>query len=98
MKTNALFSRLTSLENWMRRHRGGAVVALVAASLAVGAISCGTFDGTVLAPPQIPGATFVGSASCEQCHQEIFRKFKTSDHARLMVKGDNALDIGCESC
>jgi predicted CXXCH cytochrome family protein len=97
MKTT-LSSRLTGIGIWMRNHRGRAIVALVAAAIAVAAISCGTFNGTVLAPPQIPNATFVGSKSCEQCHQDIFKKFKTSDHARLMVRGDNAQDIGCESC
>jgi predicted CXXCH cytochrome family protein len=74
------------------------IATFVAASLAIAAISCGTFSGTMLAPPQIPGATFAGSKSCEQCHEEITKKFKTADHARLMAKGDNAQDIGCESC
>jgi len=89
---------VTSLKTWARNHRGRALAVMVAASLAVVAISCGTFSGTLLAPPQIPGATFAGSKSCEQCHQEIFKKFKTADHARLMSKGDNAKDVGCESC
>jgi predicted CXXCH cytochrome family protein len=83
----------------MRNHRRPYVVAvLFAAAVASVAISCGTFTGTELAPPQIPGATFVGSESCEQCHQDITKHFKTADHARLMAKGTNALNMGCESC
>jgi predicted CXXCH cytochrome family protein len=98
MNTRPFISRLTGLGNWLRAHRGRAIVAFAAASLAVVAISCGTFTGTLIAPPQIPGATYVGSKSCEQCHQKEFSKFKTSDHARLMARGPNAQDVGCESC
>ena len=39
-------------------------VILGAAALAVIVISCATVTRTVVAPPQIPGATFVGSATC----------------------------------
>ena len=35
---------------------------------------------------------------CETCHEEITRDFKTSDHARLQAKGENAPDLGCEGC
>jgi predicted CXXCH cytochrome family protein len=83
---------------WLRTHRAHVAVLLGTAALAGVVVSCGTFTGTLLAPPQIPGATFVGSKNCEQCHQEIFSKFKTADHARLMAKGENATDVGCESC
>jgi predicted CXXCH cytochrome family protein len=94
-KTRAWLASLGK-KTWTWRRWGVAV--LVAASLAVAVISCGTFTGTVVEPPQIAGATFVGSQNCEQCHQEIYRKFKTSDHARLQAKGKNAENIGCESC
>jgi predicted CXXCH cytochrome family protein len=61
-------------------------------------ISCSTVSNTLLAPPSIPGAEFVGSEECEMCHEEITRDFKTSDHARLQAGGDNAPDLGCEGC
>ena len=51
-----------------------------------------------MAPPSIPGATFVGSKACADCHEEIVRDFRTADHARLMAKGKNAENAGCESC
>jgi len=49
--------------------------------------------------PMVPGAEYVGSKDCEQCHEKIYRDFVgTADHARLMTPGPNALDVGCESC
>ena len=62
------------------------------------AISCGTLTRTVVAPPTIPGATFVGSAACADCHDEIVKQFQTATHANLMAKGVNASEVGCESC
>lgn len=61
-------------------------------------ISCTTGSQTIVAPPGIPGATFVGSDSCATCHDKVSRDFKTADHAKLQAKGSNAKDIGCESC
>ena len=62
------------------------------------AISCGTLSHQAVVLPDVPGAKYVGSADCEQCHDEIYRSFKTADHARLIAKGKNGLDAGCESC
>ena len=63
-------------------------------------ISCATTERKrrAFAPPQIPGADFVGSASCAECHAEIVRDFKTATHARLKAEGPNAKNVGCESC
>ena len=72
-------------------------ISLGCASFAAAMISCST-TRTILAPPAIPGATFVGSKACADCHEPITRDFKTSDHARLMAKGKNAENVGCESC
>lgn len=44
------------------------------------------------------GATFAGSESCTQCHEAITRHFPTAAHARLIARGPNAVDVGCESC
>jgi len=72
----------------------------VVAGVVIGltAISCGTVTRTVMAPPSIPGATFVGSAACADCHDKLCRDFKFATHARLEAKGPKALDVGCESC
>jgi predicted CXXCH cytochrome family protein len=71
-----------------------------AAALTVVLLSCSSLDSnrTILAPPSIPGAEFVGSDACDACHNEITRDFKTAIHARLQAKGQNAQEMGCESC
>ncbi len=78
--------------------KGRIVILASSSALSLIVISCVTINRVVFAPPEIPGATFVGSASCKECHAEIVRDFKTADHARLQAKGDNATDMGCESC
>ncbi len=67
-------------------------------ALAVILLSCSTTTRTVLAPPSIPGAEFVGSEKCADCHEEITRDFASATHARLKAPGDNAKNVGCESC
>jgi predicted CXXCH cytochrome family protein len=66
--------------------------------LALAAISCMTVNRSVVLLPQVPGANYIGSAECEMCHDEIYRDFKTADHARLIAAGKNGLEAGCESC
>ncbi len=61
-------------------------------------ISCGTVNRTVVVLPNVPGAKYIGSKECEQCHDEICRGFVTADHSRLVAPGPNALGAGCESC
>ncbi len=73
-------------------------IVLGALLAAVFAISCATLDRVIVAPPQIPGATFVGSEACATCHEEIVKDFKTADHAKHQAKGKNAEGAGCESC
>ena len=68
------------------------------AALTLVLISCGTLSQPIMAPPSIPGATFIGSKACAECHEEIVRDFKTADHSRLQAKGENAKNAGCESC
>lgn len=69
-------------------------------ALTVILLSCSSFqtNRSILAPPAIPGAEFVGSEACETCHEPITRNFRTATHARLKAQGDNAKNIGCESC
>lgn len=86
----------------MRWVRGGSKKLLWlgagSAVLAIILLSCSTTTRTVLAPPSIPGAQFVGSSECATCHEEITRDFSTATHARLKAPGDNAKNMGCESC
>jgi predicted CXXCH cytochrome family protein len=71
---------------------------LLGAALTAIVISCGTLTRTVMAPPAIPGATFIGNVGCAECHDELVRDFRTASHARLMARGPNATPAGCESC
>ncbi|MEO6001922.1 MAG: cytochrome c3 family protein [Opitutus sp.] len=61
-------------------------------------ISCVMVNRTVIMPPHVPGATFVGSKECVQCHESITSSFHDATHAKLLAPGDNAKNIGCESC
>ena len=86
----------------MNLHRTlAAVVALVVgAGAALFLISCSSMaNRSIVAPLEIPGAHFVGSQVCFQCHTQITRAFPASPHAHLVV--ENATlpgGTGCESC
>ena len=58
---------------------GGIGLAVLAclAGLLLGA--CSTVDRTVMAPPEIEGATFVGNKACVDCHGSIARLFPASN-------------------
>ncbi len=70
---------------------GGAI------ALALIMLSCSTTTRTIMAPPSIPGAEFVGSSECATCHEAITRDFDTATHAALKAEG-NGTNMGCESC
>jgi predicted CXXCH cytochrome family protein len=61
-------------------------------------ISCRTMNRDIVMLPDVPGAKYIGSKECEQCHESIYKSFQTADHARLITDGPNALNAGCESC
>lgn len=79
---------------WIR----GLVVLTLGSAFALVAISCRTANRSVVLLPDYPGAKYIGSKECEQCHEEIYQTFQTADHARLLAPGPNALHAGCESC
>ena len=88
---------LSRLPATARRGRGLALIA-AAGVLVLSVISCRTVNRSVVQLPDVPGAKYIGSKECEQCHEELYRGFQTADHARLIADGPNALDAGCESC
>jgi len=62
-------------------------------------ISCSTLERTLVAPPEIEGATFVGNKGCVDCHANYTRIFPASPHARIHVEtAKMAGSSGCESC
>ncbi|MBI4659084.1 MAG: hypothetical protein HY735_09590 [Verrucomicrobia bacterium] len=94
MKSFSSFS--PRLPRWLSPRRLALFSSVI--GLAVIAISCATANRLIVAPPQIPGATYLGSAECETCHERITKEFITADHARLKAPGKSALEAGCESC
>lgn len=61
-------------------------------------ISCVMVDRTVVAPPQIAGATFVGTKECSQCHEDETNHFGTATHAKLAFADPKVGNTGCEAC
>jgi predicted CXXCH cytochrome family protein len=61
-------------------------------------VACVSVNRTLYAPPQVPGANFVGSQECAMCHEDITRHFDSATHARMTAAGPNAQNVGCESC
>lgn len=98
MKTRTNLPQMRNLKAWIRSHRIALLVCSVAVLAGAVAISCAPFTRTVVAPPQIEGATFAGSKSCEQCHAEITKGFAIATHVRLKAEGPHAVNVGCESC
>src|SRR5258706_13138 len=61
--------------------------------------SCSSVSRTIVAPPEIPGASYVGNKACYECHTNITRVFPASAHGRLHFEGAQlAGQTGCESC
>lgn len=61
-------------------------------------ISCVAVNRTLVAPPSIPGATFVGNKACAECHEETTSHFGGSSHARLAIADAKVGETGCEAC
>ena len=76
-----------------------AIIGGAAAGAALIVNSCSTVPQTVFAPPEIPGAHYVGNKACLDCHANYVRAFPTSPHARVHFDGAPMVDqSGCESC
>lgn len=62
-------------------------------------ISCETVNRTVVAPGAgTPGATYIGSKECAQCHSDQTGHFAGSTHARLRIADAKVGDTSCEIC
>jgi predicted CXXCH cytochrome family protein len=94
MKNFKLLQRFKHSAAWAR----GVVASMLGLGLLLAAISCQTVHRAVVVLPEVPGAKYIGSKECEQCHDQIYRDFQTADHARLVAQGTNGLSAGCESC
>ncbi|HEY5914430.1 MAG TPA: cytochrome c3 family protein [Verrucomicrobiae bacterium] len=79
-------------------HVRGLAACALGLALLCAVISCRSVHRAVVVLPNVPGAKYIGSKECEQCHDQLYRDFQTADHARLIAQGPNALSAGCESC
>jgi predicted CXXCH cytochrome family protein len=63
-------------------------------------VSCVVTNRSILAPPQIAGATIVGAEACTKCHTNITRGFHDATHAHLTIKAEDGTprNVSCESC
>ena len=62
-------------------------------------VACSSLDRTVVVPPRIEGAHYVGNAACVTCHTNITRVFPTSAHGKLNRDDIRFAHVtGCESC
>ena len=61
-------------------------------------ISCVTATRTVVAPPRIAGAQYVGTKACNECHEETVSHFGTASHAKLAIADPKLGSTGCEAC
>ncbi len=78
------------------------IVSVVVAAMAV---SCTMFEyeAMVVAPPGMPGATYVGSEMCAACHEREHKYFQLADHASVAIKiseddAEAGQAEGCETC
>ena len=62
-------------------------------------IGCVMVNRTMLAPPQIAGATYVGNKDCTQCHEDVTGHFGSASHAKVALPADPKLgSTSCEAC
>lgn len=90
---------LSFKDRWLRRtFRRSSVLLFISVLAGVILIACVNVKRVVVMPPHVPGAEFVGSENCSECHDQIAEDFDSSTHALLKVQGANTEHIGCESC
>ena len=63
-------------------------------------VSCVMTGGRMIAPPQIAGATFIGSGGCYECHENVTAHYYDRTHSNLIASLSKAKgpEMGCESC
>ena len=69
-----------------------------ATAVALTVAACSSLSGYIAPPPEIPGATFIGSDGCAICHDGIATDFAHATHAILRGNEAEIEDIACESC
>ncbi len=76
------------------------IIWVFVAGLAVFLLSCAgeqTKKSSTSGPVQlltVKGATYMGSETCEECHEGVFKGFSETPHGKLLAEGSGS----CESC
>lgn len=61
-------------------------------------IGCVSVNRTVFAPAKVPGAEYVGTKECAQCHSDQTDHFKNASHNKLAIADPKLGATGCEAC
>lgn len=61
-------------------------------------ISCVATNRTVVAPPHVAGAEFVGDKACTECHSDVTDHFGSASHAKLAISDSKVGATSCEAC
>lgn len=85
-------------QTWNKRPPSVLFLGFTFVAIAWGMMSCGALERTIVAPPRIAGAQFIGSDQCAGCHDDKVESFQTATHSWIQGKGTNAVEVGCESC
>jgi len=85
---------------WPNPGIAGWLMGLAGVAVTAGLVSsCASIERTVMTPPMVEGAVFVGNKACRECHTNIVRVFPSSPHARIHLEEARLSEAtGCESC
>jgi predicted CXXCH cytochrome family protein len=61
-------------------------------------VSCISVNRTIVAPPFVAGANFVGNKECTECHKEQTGHFGSATHAKVTLADPKLGSTGCEAC
>ena len=79
------------------------VLLCIGSGIFIGACSMLEYEPVVMTPLSIPGAEYIGSETCDACHEAESRYFKLTDHASVSIditdeEAEQGQVEGCESC
>lgn len=82
---------------------GRLVLMCIGLSIFVGACNMFKYEPVVMTPPLIPGASYVGSETCANCHDAQYKYFQLTDHASVAIditgeEAESGQVEGCEAC
>ncbi|MDP3850877.1 MAG: cytochrome c3 family protein [Luteolibacter sp.] len=89
----------SAASRWIRNLRQNFLwIAGGGASAGLILMSCATGGRALVNTPSIPGASFVGSETCKECHGDILSNFHDRTHGKIITTGNKGLERGCEAC